>query len=86
MAYRVEVPSKITKTLRKIPKKHVRAILAALESLEHDPRPAGAIRLTNRDEWRIRVGTYRVVYLIEEERLVVVVVRIGHRKDVYQGL
>jgi mRNA interferase RelE/StbE len=84
LAYKVEVPSKVAKTLKKLPKKDAQAIVATLESLENDPRPPAAIRLTNRDEWRVRVGNYRIVYLIEDERLVVVVVRVGHRKDIYR--
>jgi mRNA interferase RelE/StbE len=84
LAYSVEVPARVAKALRKIPKKDAKAIIATLESFETNPRPPGAIRLTDRDEWRLRVGNYRILYLIEDKKLLVVVVRIQDRKDVYR--
>ena len=52
-----------------------------------DQRPASAKRLVGRTEyWRIRVGSYRVVYTIEDDRLVILVLTLGHRRDVYRGL
>jgi mRNA interferase RelE/StbE len=58
-----------------------------IDALSEDPRPAGAKRLVVGEElWRVRVGIYRVVYAIEDDRLVVLVVKVGHRRDVYRGL
>ena len=63
-----------------------RRLAPAIEALAEDPRPGSAKRLVADDElWRIRVDAYRVVYAIEDERLVVLVVRVGHRRDVYRN-
>jgi mRNA interferase RelE/StbE len=59
-----------------------------LRRLETDPRPRGAIRLAGYAQerlWRIRVGDYRVLYEIRDEVLLVLVVRVGHRREVYRG-
>jgi mRNA interferase RelE/StbE len=55
-----------------------------VEALEADPRPSGCKKLTNSELWRIRVGDYRVVYSIEDAKLVVLVVRVGHRREIYR--
>ncbi len=62
-----------------------RRIAAAIDRLAVDPRPSGVRKLTGADNlWRIRVGDYRIVYEIEDDRLVVLIVRIGHRRDIYR--
>jgi mRNA interferase RelE/StbE len=53
--------------------------------LAENPRPQGSQKLSGRDRYRIRQGVYRIVYSIEDDRLVVVVIKVGHRKDVYRG-
>ena len=59
-------------------------IISALHALADDPRPHGVKKLKGyRDYWRIRVGDYRIIYTIQDDRLLVVVIRIGHRRDVY---
>jgi mRNA interferase RelE/StbE len=55
-----------------------------IQALADNPRPPGCRKLTGADQYRIRRGAYRVVYSIEDERRVVIVVKIGHRKDVYR--
>jgi mRNA interferase RelE/StbE len=73
------------KALRKLPEKVQRRIAAATEALGEDPRPPGSKKLEGADDfWRIRVGLYRVVYTIQDEALIVLVVRVAHRKDVYR--
>ena len=62
----------------------VKRIRAAIHALADDPRPPGCRKLEGRqDEWRVRVGTWRVVYRIEDGRLVVLVVRVAPRGEVY---
>ena len=56
----------------------------AIAMLADDPRPPSSRRLSGRDGWRVRIGDYRVIYRIEDEVLVVVVVTVGHRREVYQ--
>lgn len=61
-------------------------ISKAINALSEDPRPSGAIKLAgNEDLYRIRVGTYRVVYMVEDDRLLVLIVDVGHRKEIYKG-
>ncbi|MDX2055276.1 MAG: type II toxin-antitoxin system RelE/ParE family toxin [Polyangiaceae bacterium] len=54
------------------------------DSLADEPRPSGAKKLVESDYWRVRVGDYRVVYSIEDSVLVILVIRVGHRRDVYR--
>ena len=74
------------KALKKLPTKVQQWIALAVGELAVDPRPADSVKLEGEDNlWRIRVGDYRVVYTIEDRKLVVLVVRVAHRKDVYRG-
>lgn len=59
-------------------------IVAKIEALTDDPRPPGCEKLTGREQYRIRQGAYRIVYAIEDDRLVVYVVKVGHRSSVYR--
>jgi mRNA interferase RelE/StbE len=84
MAYSVELLPSAAKALRKMDPTVRRRILHRLEALGAEPRPADVKRLQGpNDQWRIRVGDWRIIYRIEDERLLVLVVRIGHRSSVY---
>ena len=61
-----------------------RRVIAKIQGLADDPRPPGCKKFSGRDRYRVRQGVYRIVYAVEEERLVVYVVKVGHRKDVYR--
>ena len=62
-----------------------RRIVLAVEDLADDPRPPGVVELAGGENlWRIRVGRYRVVYEIHDDRLLVLVLRLAHRKDIYR--
>lgn len=56
----------------------------AIDDLAHDPRPAGVVRLAGRDDYRIRIGDYRIVYAVDDDERVVIVARIAHRREVYR--
>jgi len=85
MAYRVDLSPAAQSELRGIDSGARDRILRALAKLENEPRPAGAKKLKGRDElWRVRVGDYRIVYEIRDQILVVLVVRIAHRREVYR--
>ncbi len=84
-SYKVELTRSAEKDLRRIDKRYIPRIFAAVESLEHEPHPVGSKKLSGSDHtYRMRVGTYRVIYEIEDDCLKVLVVKIGHRRDVYQ--
>jgi mRNA interferase RelE/StbE len=59
-------------------------VQAAIDALAHEPRPPGCVKLTGREAWRIRIGDHRVVYEIRDAALVVMVVDVGHRREVYR--
>lgn len=74
----------VSKDLRSIPKQDVQRILQRIEALRDDPRPPGSEKLSGKDAYRIRQGIYRILYEVSDERLLVMVVKIGHRKLVYR--
>lgn len=85
--YRLLIKASAAKELRAIPNKRDRQrIVKRIQGLENDPRPPGSQKLSGREKYRIRQGAYRIVYSVEKEKLVVYVVKIGHRKDVYRAL
>jgi mRNA interferase RelE/StbE len=59
-------------------------IRAAIDLLAADPRPPGAVKLASRDDYRIRVGDYRIVYAVDDAERLVLVARIAHRREVYR--
>lgn len=85
MAYTVELKPSAAKALEALPKPDQRRIAARIDALATDPRPGGAKKLEGEDDlYRIRVGDYRIVYQIQARRLIVLVVCIAHRRDVYR--
>lgn len=69
--------------MRRIPNRDLRRILATIDSLSNDPRTGGAEKLSAKERYRIRQGNYRIIFEINDDE-VVVVVKVGHRKDVYR--
>ncbi len=87
MRYRIEIRPAAVKDLQALPRKVLRQIDAKILALEEDPRPPGSKKLEGADDlWRIRSGDYRVIYQVRDTVLIVLVVRVRHRKDVYRGL
>lgn len=85
MTYRIEVAPAAVRQIRKLEPAARRRIQAAIELLSDQPRPSGAKKLVGGDgEWRVRTGDYRIVYGIHDEVLLVLVVAVGHRRDIYQ--
>ncbi|HEY8718501.1 type II toxin-antitoxin system RelE/ParE family toxin [Pengzhenrongella sp.] len=84
MTYRVEVRPAALKALRRIDPADARRIQGAIALLAQDPRPPGARALQGRPGLRVRVGDYRIVYTIQDDVLLVVVVTLGHRREVYR--
>ena len=74
----------VAKDLRQIPKKDVTRILNRIKALSIEPRPPGVEKLSGQERYRIRQGVYRILYEIQDNELVVVVIKIGHRRDVYK--
>ena len=83
-SYKIVVRKSVTRDLRSIPNKDVARILQRMEELPEDPRPVGSEKLSGQERYRIRQGVYRIIYEVADGLLVVTVVKVVHRKHVYQ--
>lgn len=82
--YELRVKPSVAKDLRGLPKADVRRILARIEALREDPRPPGSEKVSAQELYRVRQGRYRILYRIADGALIVEVVRVGHRREVYR--
>ena len=84
-SYSLQIRRSATKELRALPAQARRAVVARIQKLAREPRPRGVEKLKGfEDTYRVRVGTHRIVYEIRDRALIVTVVKVGHRKDVYR--
>ncbi|WP_339621178.1 type II toxin-antitoxin system RelE/ParE family toxin [uncultured Salinibacterium sp.] len=83
MAYRIEVTPAAARALERVNHQHRDRIRGAIALLAQDPRPPGARALQGLPGFRVRIGDYRIVYTIQDDVLLVVVITLGHRRDVY---
>ena len=87
MAFQVLFLAKAERQLADLPSPIRRCVQAAIDGLSENPRPSGVKKLRKSENlYRVRVGAYRVIYLIKDEAVIVVVVSIGHRREVYEKL
>jgi mRNA interferase RelE/StbE len=85
VTYEINWKPRALRDLRKLDQSVVRRILPAVSRLAHDPRPPGVVALAGQQGLlRLRIGDYRVIYSVEDARLVVVVVEVGHRREIYR--
>ena len=84
MTYRIEVKPAARKMLRDLPRLALERVDVAILALAENPRPVGCVKLSNSEAWRVRVGNYRIVYEIIDRLLVVTVIEVGHRREVYR--
>lgn len=84
-SYSLEIKRSAARELEQVPLKDRRRIVIRIQALAHDPRPPGAEKLSGQERYRIRQGDYRILYEIENQILRVMVVKIGHRRDVYRS-
>jgi mRNA interferase RelE/StbE len=82
--YKIVFRKTVAKDLRRIPSPDLRRILAVIDSLAEEPRPSGIEKLSEQEKYRVRQGNYRIIYEIKDDEILVVVVKVGHRKDVYR--
>jgi mRNA interferase RelE/StbE len=85
MTYTIEISTSAAKAVDKLEKANRLRVVGAIELLSVDPRPPGAKMLRGGEQgrWRVRIGDYRIVYAIEDDRLLVLVLRVAHRREVY---
>ena len=87
MAFTLRYKSSVRKELRKLSQTDRVAIVHKIELFKTDPRPEGSAKLKgSHDLFRIRHGDYRVIYQIQKDVLVIIIIRIGHRRDIYKNL
>ncbi len=87
MSYRIEVAAAAARHFKKLPREIQVRLTPRINALAGDPRSAGAEKLTDQDHlYRIREGDYRILYQIRDETLLVLVVDVGDRKDIYRRL
>jgi mRNA interferase RelE/StbE len=87
VTYSIGISRDALRTLAKLDKPVRRRLQAAIDHLGDDPRPHGAIALRGfAGAYRVRVGDYRIIYTVEDSKLVVVVLDLGHRREIYRGL
>lgn len=84
MAYKISLKPSAVKDLDAIPEKEVKSILHRILQLQENPRPIGIQKLTNEEGYRIRAGSYRILFEINDKTKSVLVYRIKHRKDAYK--
>ena len=84
-SYELAFKKSVAKDLRALPKKDLQRVLARIRELSVNPRPRGCEKLVGFERYRIRQSNYRIVYAIQDTRLVVLIVKVAHRKDVYRG-
>ena len=83
--YRIEIRRSAAKEIRAIGRKADRQrVVERIGALADDPRPPGCTKLSGREAYRVRQGAYRILYAIADDVLVVEVVKVGHRRDVYR--
>ena len=82
--YELRIKRSVARDLAPLPKKDVQRIVEAINGLTDNPRPPQSLKLSGAEKYRLRCGVYRVLYEIQDEVLIVCVVKVGHRKDVYR--
>jgi len=82
--YAIKIKKNAQKSLAKISHPYQTKIIESIRNLSTEPRPSGCKKLVGRDAWRIRIGDYRVIYEITDNELVILIVYIGHRREVYK--
>ena len=87
VTYRIDFTPAARREFRKLAPETRRRLAPIIDRLATEPRPKGAVRLSGLQHvYRLRYGDYRIVYELHDDRLLIVVIRIGHRRQVYRGL
>lgn len=83
-SYKLQIKPSAAKELETLPKKDRQRVVARIQTLATDSRPQGCEKLSGQDLYRVRQGDYRILYTVNDAALLVVVYKIGHRRDVYR--
>jgi mRNA interferase RelE/StbE len=83
-SYELRFKKSVAKDLRSFQKQDVKRILQRIRALADDPRPSGCEKLSGQERYRVRQGSYRIIYEIEDAHLTVLVVKVAHRREAYR--
>jgi mRNA interferase RelE/StbE len=83
-SYSVVVKRSAERELRAVPRTDLRRVITRIRGLADEPRPPGSEKLSGEDRYRLRQGDYRLIYAIDDDRRIVEIVKIGHRREVYR--
>jgi len=83
--YKIEIKSSASKELNSLPNKEIKKIINSINQLIENPRPINFKKLSASERYRLRVGEYQILYEIEDLILIVYIIKIAHRKDVYRS-
>ena len=87
MKYKIQLKRSVVKTLKSLPQREVKKIGKKIDSLGQNPVPKDSKKIKGeKDLYRVRVGDYRILYFFQNSSLTVLVIRVGHRKDIYKDL
>ncbi len=84
--YKIELRRKAQRSLDRLPKDDFNAVIEAVKDLGNTPRPKGVEKIKTAGLWRVRQGDYRIVYSIDDSQKTVIILRIGHRREIYRSL
>ncbi|MCG8607586.1 type II toxin-antitoxin system RelE/ParE family toxin [bacterium] len=82
--YKILIKPSAAKELKRLPQTDLQRITSKIQSLSGEPRPRGCEKLSAQERYRVRQGSYRIVYSIEDAQLAVYIVKVGHRREVYK--
>jgi mRNA interferase RelE/StbE len=82
--YKIQIKPSAVKELEALPNKELSRVVRRIQGLADNPRPPGCEKLSREEKYRIRQGSYRVVYAISDDERTVLVVKVGHRREVYR--
>ena len=82
--YKIEIKKSAVKEIKSLPENYLQRILKLIKSLSVNPRPHNCKKLSGKDNYRIRIGVYRIIYSINDDKLVVYIIKVGHRRNVYK--
>ncbi|HET9065520.1 MAG TPA: type II toxin-antitoxin system RelE/ParE family toxin [Gemmatimonadales bacterium] len=83
-SYKVQIKRSAAKEIEALPAKDRRRVVAKIRGLAREPRPVGSEKLSGEEKYRLRQGDYRILYEIVDDELIVTVVKVGNRRDVYR--
>jgi mRNA interferase RelE/StbE len=82
--YELQIKPSAVKEIEKVPRKDRPKVVQKIRALATDPRPHGSEKLSAEEKYRVRQGDYRVVYSVDDDQSIVLIVKVGHRKEVYR--